>query len=53
MLVVMCGAELFTGNNLIAVAYLNKDVTLNQMLKNWVFVYIGNFIGSLVVAFLI
>jgi formate/nitrite transporter len=53
MLVVMCGAELFTGNNLIAVAYLNKDVTLNQMLKNWVFVYIGNFIGSLLVAFLI
>lgn len=39
MLVVMCGAELFTGNNLIAVAYLNKDVTLSQMLKNWVVVY--------------
>ncbi len=53
MLVVMCGAELFTGNNLIAVAYLNKDVTMNQMLKNWVVVYIGNFIGSILVAVLI
>ena len=53
MLVVMCGAELFTGNNLIAVAYLNKDVTMNQMLKNWVVVYIGNFIGSIAVAALI
>lgn len=53
MLVVLCGAELFTGNNLIAVAYLNKDVTLNQMLKNWVFVYIGNLIGSLLIAFAI
>ena len=53
MLVVMCGAELFTGNNLITVAYFNKDVTLNQMLKNWVVVYIGNFIGSLLIAFLI
>jgi formate/nitrite transporter len=53
MLVVMCGAELFTGNNLITVAYLNKDVTLNQMLKNWVLVYIGNFIGSLFIAFMI
>ncbi len=51
MLVVLCGAELFTGNNLIAVAYLNKDVTLNEMLKNWVFVYIGNLIGSLLIAF--
>lgn len=53
MLVVMCGAELFTGNNLITVAYLNKDVTLNQMLKNWVFVYLGNLIGSLLIAFLV
>jgi len=53
MLVVMCGAELFTGNNLIAVAYLNKDVTMNQMLKNWVVVYIGNFIGSLLIAYMI
>ncbi len=53
MLVVLCGAELFTGNNLIAVAYLNKDVTLNQMLKNWVFVYVGNLIGSLLIAFAI
>jgi formate/nitrite transporter len=53
MLVVLCGAELFTGNNLIAVAYLNKDVTLNQMLKNWGFVYLGNLIGSLFIAFLV
>lgn len=53
MLVVICGAELFTGNNLITLALFNKEVTASQMLKNWVVVYIGNFIGSIAVALLI
>ncbi len=53
MLVVICGAELFTGNNLIAVALLDRKVTMGEMLKNWVFVYIGNFIGSILVVLLI
>jgi formate/nitrite transporter len=47
ILVVVAGAELFTGNNLIVMAYVDKQVTLKQLLKNWSIVYIGNFIGAL------
>ncbi len=47
MLVVMCGAELFTGNNLMSLAVMSKKITISQMLKNWILVYIGNFIGSI------
>lgn len=50
-LVVFCGAELFTGNNLMTIALLSRGISLGAMLKNWVFVYIGNFIGSVFVAF--
>jgi formate/nitrite transporter FocA (FNT family) len=53
MLVVICGAELFTGNNLITAALFDKKVTAGKMLKNWIIVYIGNFIGSLLIAFLV
>lgn len=53
MLVVMAGAELFTGNNLMALAVLKKEITLEQMLRNWIFVYIGNFIGSVLLAWLL
>ncbi|WP_099188454.1 formate/nitrite transporter family protein [Tepidibacter mesophilus] len=47
MLVVMCGAELFTGNCLMTLAMMDKKITLKQVLKNWGIVYIGNFIGSI------
>ena len=53
MLVMIAGAELFTGNNLILVAVLDKKAKVSGMLKNWLFVYIGNFLGSLLIAFLI
>jgi len=53
ILVVICGAELFTGNNLITVALLDKKTTLGKMLRNWALVYTGNFIGSVLVAFLV
>ncbi len=53
MLVLIAGGELFTGNNLIAAAVLEKKVSLTAMLKNWIFVYAGNFIGSVLIAFLI
>lgn len=53
MLVVMCGAELFTGNNLMAVGLYNKNINAAQLLKNWLFVYIGNAVGSYLLAFLI
>lgn len=51
-MVVITGAELFTGNTLITISVLDKKATLAGMLRNWVFVYIGNFIGSLVLSFI-
>lgn len=50
-MVVITGAELFTGNTLITISVLDKKATLAGMLRNWVFVYIGNFVGSLVLSF--
>lgn len=47
VLVVIAGAELFTGNNLIVMAFVDKKITLRKLLKNWVIVYIGNLAGSL------
>jgi formate transporter len=48
ILVVIAGAELFTGNNLIVMAWVAKKLTLGQVMRNWVVVYLGNLIGSLV-----
>ncbi|SHI80587.1 formate/nitrite transporter [Dethiosulfatibacter aminovorans DSM 17477] len=53
ILVVVAGAELFTGNCLIAVSVLTGEEKMKNMLKNWTFVYIGNFIGSIALAFLL
>jgi formate transporter len=50
MLVVLAGAELFTGNSLIIVSVLDRKVTVKAMLLNWLLVYIGNFLGSLCIA---
>lgn len=53
MLVIIAGGELFTGNNLITVALLEKKVTSKEMLNNWFFVYLGNFLGSVFIAWMI
>jgi formate/nitrite transporter len=50
ILVVIAGAELFTGNNLLIVALLNKKITFRQLMKNWTIVYLGNFFGSVLIA---
>jgi formate transporter len=50
ILVVVGGAELFTGNNLIVMAWANRKVTSKALLTNWGIVYIGNFIGALATA---
>jgi formate transporter len=47
ILVVVGGAELFTGNNLIVMAWANRKVSSRLLLKNWIIVYLGNFVGSL------
>ena len=46
ILVVIGGAELFTGNNLIVMAWASGKVTLGALLRNWVIVYFGNFVGA-------
>ncbi|NUM49141.1 MAG: formate/nitrite transporter family protein [Anaerolineales bacterium] len=53
ILVIVGGAELFTGNNLIVMAWAGRKVTTAQLMRNWVIVYIGNFVGSLGTALLI
>lgn len=53
ILVVIGGAELFTGNNLMVIAWLERKITFLSMLRNWALVYIGNFAGSLIIAFLV
>ncbi len=51
LLMVLCaGAELFTGNSLILIPVLEGKVKLFGMLKNWVIVYLGNFLGGVLVA---
>lgn len=51
LLLVLCaGAELFTGNTLLVIPVLEKKARIADMLKNWLIVYIGNFIGSILVA---
>ena len=47
ILVVVGGAELFTGNNLIVMAWASGKVTGRALLRNWVIVYLGNFVGSI------
>lgn len=49
-MVLLAGSELFTGNCLLTIPLLEKEITFSGMLKNWVIVYIGNFIGGLLVA---
>lgn len=52
-MVLIAGSELFTGNNLIIIAVLERKITLAKMLKNWFFVYLGNFLGAAFVAVLV
>lgn len=47
VLVIVGGAELFTGNNLIIMAWANKKVSTVQVIRNWILVYMGNMIGGL------
>jgi len=52
ILVVVGGAELFTGNNLIVMAWASKKVSTAALLRNWGIVYAGNFVGSIGTVFL-
>lgn len=50
ILVVVGGAELFTGNNLIVMAWASGKVTARALLRNWAIVYAGNFVASVATA---
>ena len=52
ILVVVGGAELFTGNNLIVMAWASGKVTTGALLRNWGIVYLGNFVGAVGTAML-
>lgn len=49
MLVVIAGAELFTGNNLMVSSVMSREISFSTMMKRWGLVYLANFVGSLLV----
>jgi len=53
ILVVVAGAELFTGNNLIVMAWASRRISTLRLLRNWGIVYAGNFAGALATAALL
>ncbi|MFZ9483438.1 MAG: formate/nitrite transporter family protein [Ilumatobacteraceae bacterium] len=53
VLVVVSGAELFTGNTLIVVATVDRKVRVRALLRNWVVVYGSNFVGAAATALLV
>lgn len=52
MLVVIAGAELFTGNNLMLMSVLDKRAHIIKMLQKWLLVFVANFIGAVLLAYL-
>ena len=52
IMVVVAGSELFTGNNLIVMAFASGRITLGALLRNWIIVYLGNFVGAMLTAYL-
>jgi formate/nitrite transporter len=52
MLVILAGGELFTGNMLIITSVLAKRVSITKMFLNWLLVYLGNFAGSIIIAWM-
>lgn len=53
MMVLLAGSQLFTGNSLLLTSVLDRKIKLSDMLLNWLVVYLGNFAGSILVAFMV
>ncbi len=53
MLVILCGAELFTGNNLISIAFFAKKISFWRVIRNWLLVFLGNALGCYFFAFVL
>lgn len=53
ILVVIPGSELFTGNILMSAGLVTRVASPGKVLRNWVFVYAGNFVGSIILALMV
>lgn len=53
ILVVIAGAELFTGNNLLIMAWIDGRISVRDLVRNWSLVYVGNLVGCFVAASLL
>lgn len=53
MLVIIPGSELWTGNNLMVIPLYEGKISTMEMIRNWIIVYFGNFVGSVLLAFII
>jgi formate transporter len=53
LLVVVAGAELFTGNNLLAMAWADRRISSTELLRNWLIVCVANFVGAAGLAVLV
>ena len=53
ILVVVAGAELFTGNNLLVMAWADGRISLAELARNWLVVYLGNAVGAIGLAILV
>ncbi len=53
ILVVVGGAELFTGNNLIIMAWASRRLSTKKLLRNWGIVYFGNLVGAVATALVV
>lgn len=53
ILIIICGADLFTGNVLMVVSCAEKKVSIKRLLLNWTIIYVSNFIGAFIFALLI
>jgi formate/nitrite transporter len=53
ILVVIAGAELFTGNNLLVMAWASRKISTFELLKNWVIIWCSNFAGALILVLIV
>ena len=53
ILVIVGGAELFTGSTILSIGVLNKKFSFWDLTRNWIIVYVGNLIGALLLALLV
>jgi formate transporter len=53
ILVLLTGTDLFTGNVLLVVPFVDKKIKFTQVIKNWIIIYISNYFGAIIIAYLI